>query len=259
MRKIIVNTVLLAVTIASALSCNPASKTSKIQSAHNSQNSLDWDGIYRGTLPCADCQGIQTPIYLNKDQTYTIKTKYLGRENNEQETSGKFTWNKEGNIIQLENTGGSPGKYKVKEGALVHLDNEGKKITGANASNYLLTKGAYAIAERYWKLVELYGKPVTMDESFIKEPHIIFRDSSGRYNANGGCNGFSGKYEVSGYNRSRITPGPSTLMACKNMETEKQFQQVLKTAESYVVSGDELQLIKARMAPLAKFRSVLMK
>ena len=38
----------------------------KRDAAHTSQNALDWDGIYRGLLPCADCEGIQTTISSKK-------------------------------------------------------------------------------------------------------------------------------------------------------------------------------------------------
>ena len=26
--------------------------------SHNSENSLDWLGVYEGTIPCADCEGV---------------------------------------------------------------------------------------------------------------------------------------------------------------------------------------------------------
>jgi len=45
----------------------------------NSLNSLDWPGIYRGVLPCADCEGIETEIKINADLTYVISSTYLGK------------------------------------------------------------------------------------------------------------------------------------------------------------------------------------
>ena len=35
--------------------------------AHSAQNSLDYDGIYRGTIPCADCEGIKATVYLMRN------------------------------------------------------------------------------------------------------------------------------------------------------------------------------------------------
>lgn len=46
---------------------------------HNSKNPLDWNGTYRGILPCADCEGIKTEVTLHKDRTYEIARKYLGQ------------------------------------------------------------------------------------------------------------------------------------------------------------------------------------
>ena len=33
--------------------------TSVVIDDHNSQNSLDWSGTYKGIIPCADCEGIR--------------------------------------------------------------------------------------------------------------------------------------------------------------------------------------------------------
>ncbi len=46
--------------------------TASVDAAHNAQNSLDWAGIYQGTLPCADCGGIETELTLNADGTYAL-------------------------------------------------------------------------------------------------------------------------------------------------------------------------------------------
>ena len=31
-----------------------------VSASDNSQNSLDWEGTYKGIIPCADCEGIKT-------------------------------------------------------------------------------------------------------------------------------------------------------------------------------------------------------
>src|SRR5690606_18798136 len=48
--------------------------------ADNSRNSLDWAGTYRGVLPCADCEGIETVITLAEDGSFREHTRYLGRQ-----------------------------------------------------------------------------------------------------------------------------------------------------------------------------------
>jgi hypothetical protein len=37
-------------------------------------------GVYRGTLPCADCAGIETTLTLRRDGTFTLSRQYQGRE-----------------------------------------------------------------------------------------------------------------------------------------------------------------------------------
>ena len=52
--------------------------------------SVDWDGTYFGILPCADCNGIQTILTLNKNLTYEIQMKYLGKDEKVFESKGTF-------------------------------------------------------------------------------------------------------------------------------------------------------------------------
>jgi uncharacterized lipoprotein NlpE involved in copper resistance len=108
---------------------------------HNAQNALDWQGVYKGITPCADCEGILTEITLNKDLTFLLKTKYLGKENQTFfEKNGTFTWDSSGLIISLNDLKGSPNQYKVGENKLTQLDMEGKEILGTLAEKYVLKK-----------------------------------------------------------------------------------------------------------------------
>lgn len=107
---------------------------------HNAQNSLDWAGSYKGTTPCADCEGIETEITLSDDATYTIKAKYLGKDSKVFQENGSFSWDKTGSIIVLNDVKDRPSKFFVGENTLTQLDVEGKKITGALADKYVLRK-----------------------------------------------------------------------------------------------------------------------
>lgn len=107
---------------------------------HNSSNSLDWAGTYKGTLPCADCEGLETEVFLKADLTYPIKTKYLGKGNEIIEEKGNFNWNNAGNTIVLSGNKNRPNQYFVGENKLIQLDMSGKKIEGTLADNYVLKK-----------------------------------------------------------------------------------------------------------------------
>lgn len=116
------------------------SASSTVSDEHNSQNSLDYLGMYKGVLPCADCNGISTNIILNKDLSYEIITVYLGKREKIHREKGTFTWNKEGNTIILNEIKNAPNQYFVGENTLIQLDMEGKRITGELANKYVLVK-----------------------------------------------------------------------------------------------------------------------
>ena len=69
---------------------------------HNAETSLDYLGVYKGTLPAADCPGIETTLTPSE--------------------------------------GGQPQYYKVEENRLRRLDAEKQPVTGALADNYTLQK-----------------------------------------------------------------------------------------------------------------------
>ena len=109
--------------------------------SHNSQNSLDWQGTYKGTTPCADCEGIELEITLNYNLTFSIKTKYFGKGDGQIfEEKGTFSWGKTGSTITLKDVKERPSQYKVGENRLIQLDMDGKVISGTLAEKYVLTK-----------------------------------------------------------------------------------------------------------------------
>lgn len=221
---------------------------------HNSRTSLDWDGVYQGMLPCADCEGIETIVTLTKDGRYVHKSRYEGKSDEWFEHKGKISWSPDGGSIRL-GKGENAVRYQVGENLLLMLDREGKRISGELAIHYRLAKQPQAsLTETHWKLVELMGKPVADSQN---EPHILLQKDDGRFHGSGGCNRIGGGYELKPNGRIRFTKGISTRMACINgMEVEAQLMDVLTRADSYVIVGNALQLNRARMAPLARFEAV---
>ena len=120
-----------------------ATSETVIDSEHTAENSLDWDGTYKGVLPCADCEGIETKLELNQDKTYELKETYLGKGDGKVfETKGSFQFDSNNrSVIELDKAGDSR-KYFVAEGYLKALDLEGNEITGALADKYQLKKEA---------------------------------------------------------------------------------------------------------------------
>jgi copper homeostasis protein (lipoprotein) len=110
---------------------------------HTSLNSLDWIGTYKGQLPCADCEYIDTRLTLNEDMTYSITSIYVGKDDDQSFIdSGAFESVSDGNTIRLLGIpdNHSPSVYKVEENRLRQLDMEGNVITGVLADLYVLMK-----------------------------------------------------------------------------------------------------------------------
>lgn len=111
-------------------------------SSDNSQTSVDWAGTYFNVLPCASCEGIETWVTLNPDGSFQLKTNYLGLNDAREEIfTGKFEWDPSGSFVQFKGLiGDAPGKYKVGENRIWHLDQDGKQIKGELADRYILHK-----------------------------------------------------------------------------------------------------------------------
>ena len=223
-----------------------------IAMAHTSQIALDWAGAYRGVLPCADCQGIETVVILRSDGTFTKHFKYLGRGDEVFSKEGRFTWNSAGSIVTL--AGGA--QYLVGENHLRRLALDGSRVTGALADRYVLAKVPEGgVTERYWKLVELNGRPLP---KLDRKPWLILREADRRMNGFGACNRFTGSYKLdAAASRLRFGQIATTSMACiSGMDVEQAFYEVLRNADNYSLTGDHLTLNRARMAPLARFEAV---
>ncbi|MDR1056347.1 MAG: copper resistance protein NlpE [Prevotellaceae bacterium] len=113
-------------------------KKEAVSNMHNARNSLDYKGIYKGVLPCADCSGIETTLTLN-DNDYIMVMKYLSKEEYVYTEKGTYKW-KNGNTIILQGDDDGPTQYIVGENMLKQLDQDGNVITGPLADLYILKK-----------------------------------------------------------------------------------------------------------------------
>jgi heat shock protein HslJ len=226
-----------------------------IDAAHNSRNSLDWQGTYAGTLPCASCEGIRTTLTLAADGTFTRELAYLGEPGAPVNETGAFTWNDAGSAITLASGSGQGQQYQVGENRLWHLDRSGNRIAGDLANRYVLDKTVNdpRIENRRWLLTEVAGQPVALREG-QSEAYILLDSALGRVSGNGSCNKFFGGYLVLGGNRIRFDDNlGATMMACPDMEIERALFEVLGKVDNYAVDKDRLTLNRARMAPLLVF------
>jgi copper homeostasis protein (lipoprotein) len=247
------------------VSCTPSSDSEITHpDMHTSSVSLDWQGMYQGVVPCANCDGIQTSLTLKNDMQYVLYRVYLGESDSMFTSTGSFEWDETGNVVVLTGIDDGSSRYKVVEGAIVQLDIEGKEITGNIASNYRLTmftetkmdqamlKTLDDVINKKFMLVELMGNPYTAGLN-DKAPYIIFNRTEKKTSGNAGCNTFIGTYELKDGYRIRFSQMGTTMMACPEMTIEQEFLKVLETADNYNYDGINLVLNRARMAPLARF------
>ena len=241
---------------------------------HNAKNSLDYQGNYRGNLPCADCESIETTISLTADN-YTKQTVYKGKSDKVFKETGKFTWNEAGNTITLSGLE-APNQYFVGEGVLFQLDADGNRVEGDLASNYQLSRieisepiapvekeetetkeaAKVELKNSKWRLVKLNGKSVQRSKDAKREHGITF-NTDGRFSAFAGCNNMMGSYKLKeDVSRIEFSKVASTMMACGDMLTEQELAKVLEIADNYNFDGKTLKLNKARMATLAEFEII---
>lgn len=106
----------------------------------------------------------------------------------------------------------------------------------------------------YWKLTETGGRTVFTHEG-QREAHMILNEAENQVRGHGGCNRFSGGFELDG---ESLTFGPLAIteMACpRGMDTEAAFLAVLTETDRYRTRGQILELYKGEQL-LAKFEAV---
>ena len=80
----------------------PAQDTMAV-AGDNTQTSVDWNGTYKGTIPCASCPGIETTLTLNNDKTYTLESNYLEEKDGKTTDKGTFEFDSTGSFFTLKN------------------------------------------------------------------------------------------------------------------------------------------------------------
>jgi heat shock protein HslJ len=219
------------------------------------ENNIEFYGIYKGILPCADCEGISTKITLLSNGTFKRSMTYLGKSDQKFYDNGNYEWNKDASTLTLTSSEGSVRQYEIGDNSLYHLDNQGNRITGDLAENYMLLKNKTdtALENKTWVLVELMGQAIVDGEN-TKEMYMMFISENGTLAGFDGCNRFTGGYELLEGNRYKSGPFATTRMACVDMENSRKFIQAVEKSDTYMLTDSTLSITKARMAVLAKFK-----
>ncbi|MBS9781874.1 MAG: copper resistance protein NlpE N-terminal domain-containing protein [Gammaproteobacteria bacterium] len=133
MKKI--NLVLALSVAVGLIAChNTPATTNKVVSQSHIQ------GVYKGTLPCADCSGIETTVTLNNDKTYEKLEKYLGKDNANFQEKGTFAFTNDKKQIILTDSSQTKTYYAIDKNQIILLGNDGKPSSLPMADQYRLSK-----------------------------------------------------------------------------------------------------------------------
>ena len=249
-------TLLMAVALAACSSASgPRPETGAAPLADDSRSALDSPGVYTGTVPCADCEGIRTRIELRTDGSFSRSLVYLGESARSFDDTGTFEWDDAGARVTLDPGGRDPQQYQVGENVLFHLDRAGRHMGGDLAAAHRLEKivNDPRIEDRRWRLIELNGRAVDAPAG-QEGAYFEFDAAQSRVSGNASCNRFSGSYELHAGERLRLGPELAvTRMACPELEREAEFLEALARVDHYAVDNGALSMSRARLAPLARF------
>lgn len=112
-----------------------------------------------------------------------------------------------------------------------------------------------AIADIYWRLTELNGKPIPAAGPDKKEVYIRLKKQTGTIEGFGGCNGFGGQFAIGEGGKISISNVIGTMMACDRIKDENKLYEALGECDNYIHLGKKLILNKGKKAPLARFEA----
>lgn len=189
----------------------------------------DQAGLYRGVVPCADCEGIDVLLELRDEGVFERVSRDLGASDEARVSSGRFVFTEgatqtpDGEVQRLVVLDeGAPGEvaYRVEADGLRQLDRDRREISGDLADRYLLRRIGDATRdprrlEGDWWVSELAGVAVEPDPTRRRRPRLRFDFAGGRLSFTGGCNQFAGAADFTGPGRVAMAgPFAGTRMMC---------------------------------------------
>jgi heat shock protein HslJ len=193
--------------------------------------------VFSGILPCVDCRGIAVVLKLNSEN-FEIETEHPDSSGEINRSKGTYEIKRNTLFLLHADSLEIPLVYSITENSLIPLALKNKQ-----EGNYMLKKITNQIQEKTWVPVELNGKKMIPDTQAQRMPHVIFKILTNSVTGNGGCNGFSGRYELKA-NSIRISRLISTKMACEGIKYESIFMMALGDCDNYKVRNDTLLLNK---------------
>ena len=115
--------------------CNNMTDTQALQPVQ-SETLKPMQQSWRSVLPCADCEGIETSLLLEKDGSWVMNEHYLGGKGEPSSFASYGSWARTADKLVLTDSKGEKRYYRAKGEALEMLDLEGNPIV--SSFNYTL-------------------------------------------------------------------------------------------------------------------------
>ncbi|MGC9459809.1 copper resistance protein NlpE [Vibrio genomosp. F10] len=102
--------------------------------ADSAHTALDWNGIYKGSVPCDDCAATDLLLELKMDGQYSLGRSYVDKMSATVMEEGEVIWNEAGNTVQV-------GEYRffVAENQLFLVDQDEKRLMDEEGQPYALS------------------------------------------------------------------------------------------------------------------------
>ncbi len=109
---------------------------------------------YQGLLPCADCSGLDTSLFLDEDGTFVLQETYRGAKDGDQTFASYGTWARTADKLVLTESNGEKRYFHPEGKQLRMLDRSGAPIV--SQLNYVLSPVTKALPKTPMPLTGLY-------------------------------------------------------------------------------------------------------
>ena len=144
----------------------------------------------------------------------------------------------------------------ISKEELVEVQENSTKTTEENSKvNKIENKDLVQLVGKYWKLTEINGEAVKVDEN-SKEPHIKFTTNT-QFTGHGGCNSFFGEFKVDAKRYISFSNIGMTERECSYNHYDQKLVDALSIPAQFILVGeDELRLQVGKRMPHAKFKAI---
>ena len=125
--KKIVFSVIAACSLFALFGCNHRAETDTVQPAAM-EELKPMQQSWRGVLPCADCEGIDTSLFLEKDGTWVMNEHYQGARREPSSFASYGTWARTADKLVLTDSKGEKSYFRAKGDKLEMLDRNGSPV-----------------------------------------------------------------------------------------------------------------------------------